>query len=119
MAETIQLKLKSRKVLDAYNSLLDTIRAELPTIDEDFVLKLLIHNYKYKEERPKMRLEIIYAEDVNAGQKKYEVAAKTGRFGEVRENHILLIDGHFALQDIEELAKDEQIKLIKGEIAAY
>jgi hypothetical protein len=119
MAETVQLKFKSREVLDAYNSFLDTIRAQLPNIDEDFVMKLLIHNYKYKEERPKMRLEIIYAEDVNGRQKKYEIAAKTGRFGEVRENYILIIDGHFALQDIEELARDKQIQLIKGEIASY
>jgi|GEM_PF-5420623 len=107
--------LKSTRITDVYLSLLETISRELPRIDADLVIKVLIHIHKYKE-RPRIRLEIIYAKDVDASDKKEDVYARIERWGEVREGHILIIDGYFKLEDIEELAQDKQIEMIRGEI---
>ncbi len=111
-----QYSSKSQRVLGAYRSFVDEIRAELPKIDVDLVLNMLRLNYKFKEERPRLHLEIIYAKNINANDKKDELLARMGRAGEVRDNHILIIDGYFTLQDVEALARDNQIQVIKGEI---
>lgn len=114
MAE-LQSILKYARVTDAFQSFLETIRRELPRIDEHLVIKILIHNYIFKE-HPRIRLEIIYAKDVDASDKKEEIYARIARWGEVREGHILIMDGYLKLEDIEELAQDKQIEMIRGEI---
>ncbi len=114
-----QYSSKSQRVLDAYRSFVDEIRAELPKIDVDLVLDMLRLNRKFKEERPRLRLEIIYAKNINANDKKDEILARTGSIGEVRDNHILIIDSYFTLQDVEALARDDQIQAIKGEIVYW
>ncbi len=114
-----QYSSKSQRVLDAFRSFVDEIRAELPKIDMGLVLDMLMLNYKFKQERPRVRLEIIYAENINSGDKKDKLLARTGCAAEVRDNHILIIDNYFTLQDVEALARDDQIQAIKGEITYW
>ena len=110
----IQAESKPPRLYYTYRSFINTIHAEVPKIDVDLVLELLRLNYKYKQERPRIRLEIIYTENINAREKKEEIYAKTKRVAEIRDHHILIIDGYFRLQDIDELARDNQIQAIKG-----
>lgn len=110
----IRSESKPSRLYDVYRTFINTIHAEVPKIDVDLVLELLRLNYKYKQERPRIRLEIIYTENINAQEKKEEIYAKTERVAEIREHHILIIDGYFRLQDIEELARDNQIQAIRG-----
>lgn len=112
----IRSESKPPRLYDACRSFIDTIRAEVPKIDVDLVLELLRLNYKYKQERPRTRLEIIYTENINAQEKKEEIYARTKRVAEIRDHHILIIDGYFRLHDIEELSRDNQIQAIKGSI---
>ena len=110
----IRAESKPPRLYDVYRSFIDTIHVEAPKIDVDLVLELLRLNYKYKQERSRIRLEIIYTENINAQEKKEEIYVKTKRVAEVRDHHILIIDGYFRLQDIEELSRDNQIQAIKG-----
>lgn len=107
---------KFAKLLNAYSSLRDMIRTDLPNIDVDLALKLLMESHKYQNALTRVRLEIVYSPNINAKEKKDAILAKTGRSAEIREGHILIIDGYFRLNDIEDLAKDSQIKTIGGDI---
>lgn len=120
MTETqIQYSSRTPRITEAFRSFVGMISVELPRVDVDLVMNWLLYNYKYKEERPRVRLEIVYIESINAGQKKEEIYARTGRVAEIREGHILIIDGYFRLQDIEELSRDNEIRVIKGEITSW
>lgn len=103
-------------LVSAYSSLLNRISTDLPNVDADLAVSLLIHNYKYQKEVPRLRLEIKCSPDVNGEEKKDAVYAKTGRCAEIRHGHILVIDGYLSLKDVEELAKDGQVKNISGSI---
>ena len=115
----IQTESKPPRLYDAYRFFINTIYAEVPKIDVDLVLELLRLNYKYKQERSRVRLEIIYTENINTQEKKEEIYSRTKRVADVRDHHILIIDGYFRLQDIEELARDNQIQAIKGSAVSY
>ena len=99
----------------AYSSFVDRVRTELPKIDTDFGIKLIMHNHKYPKMKPRLRLEIIYEPNINVQRKKEIILARTGKAVEVRENHILILDAFLALQDVEELTRDEQIRTVRGE----
>ncbi|MFQ5941424.1 MAG: hypothetical protein ACE5KA_06995 [Nitrososphaerales archaeon] len=111
-----QSNLKASAVIEAYESFVDMVGAELPKIDTSLIMEMLMHYYLFKEERPKMRLEILYTKNTNAKEKKDEMYESRGRAGEIRDNHMLIIDGHFTLKDVEDLAKDTQVHVVKGNI---
>ncbi len=118
MEGQVQIDSKSDQIIKAHQSLVQTIRTELPKVDSRLVLDMLMHEYIFHEEQPKIRLEIVYAESVNSREKKKGIYARTGRVAEIRDEYILIIDGYFTLQDIENFAKDDEIEMIKGGIIA-
>jgi hypothetical protein len=114
---TIQVQSgKFSGLVEAYNALVEKIRKDIPVLDVDFVTELLIHSRKYPEEIPKLRLEITYARNISGVQKRDQIYARTGRCAEIRHNHMLIVDGHFKLNDVEEFTKDSDVKYIVGSI---
>ncbi|MFQ5970299.1 MAG: hypothetical protein ACE5J2_07395 [Nitrososphaerales archaeon] len=116
----IVTQLKSTSVavelMSAYRSLYEEAGKELSKIDLELVMSMLRYQTKYPEKTPWVRLEIIFHPSVDQTVKKDELFEKTGSSADIRDGNIFIVDHFVTLQNLEELARDEEIEYIKGEV---
>jgi hypothetical protein len=104
------------ELTNAYHSILEKARKELPKIDPELVVNLLIYETKYPEKAPLVRFEIVCKPSVEPNVKKAELFEKTGRCAEIRHGHVFVLDHYLTLRNFEEIARDEAIEYISGDV---
>ena len=112
----LKTRLVSEELISTYRSILEKTHRELPKIELELVVSMLRYQTKYPDKPPWARLEISYNPSIEPTSKKEELFEKTGRCAEIRHGNLFVIDAFITLQNLEELARDKDIKYIEGTI---
>jgi hypothetical protein len=85
-------------------------------VDPELVINLLRYQTNYPQSIPWIRLEITFKPSTEPKVKKDKLMEKTGRCAEIRHGNVLVIDHSMTLRDIEEIASDDDVAYIVGNV---
>ncbi len=107
----------SQEVIGSYKNLLSSVDKHLSKVQLRFLFELMSHQLTHPEQVPTLRLELLYRKGIDVETKVRELSEKLDRVPQVYDSGThFVIEPRLTLQGIEEIARDDDIEFITGDV---
>ncbi|GIU71633.1 MAG: hypothetical protein KatS3mg003_1112 [Candidatus Nitrosocaldaceae archaeon] len=105
------------ELITNYSELVEELKLMFPHVDLKIIFELMSHRLLHPDHKPTVRLEIFYKYGVDLDSKAEKLAEITGVLATVyKDEHRLVIEPRIELEDLREIAKDNDIESLAGDI---
>ena len=105
------------ELITEYSELVEDLKLIFTHVDLKILFELMSHKLLHPDHKPTVRLEIFYKEGVDLDSKAEALAKFTGVLATLyKDEHKLVIEPRLELEELREIAKDDDIESLAGDI---